>query len=312
MSQCLLSLCIPTNGVSEWVFPVLDSIYSQNADESLFEVILTDNGSNEDFCIKMTAYASQKNNLVYKKTTAFLFENQIEALRLAKGEFLKFVNHRSVMHEGSINWMLELVRTNLAEKPVIYLSNMMLHYKERYESNDFDGFVKGLGAWASWTTGVGIWKTDFERIPADKVYNKISPHSDILFSERTKTKYIIDDTLWSHEIDRDHSKKGKYDLYKAFGVEEFLITLQLFLDGSITAKTLKSVKSSYEKLITGFYLQFSIVKRPCSYMLAGFDDAMGIFFSKKKIVIRAWLRLPRYCLGKIKARFINRIVCLLV
>ena len=28
----LLSLCIPTYGVSEWVFPVLDSIYNQKID----------------------------------------------------------------------------------------------------------------------------------------------------------------------------------------------------------------------------------------------------------------------------------------
>ena len=302
MSQCLLSLCIPTNGISEWVFPVLDSIYSQNIDKSLFEVIVTDNGSREEFYSKMAAFAAQKSNLVYKKTNAFLFENQIEALRLAKGEFLKFVNHRSVMNEGSINWMLEFVRSNLSEKPVIYLSNGALHYKERYESSDFDGFVKGLGAYASWTTGVGVWKSDFEKIPKDKAYNKISPHSDILFAERTKSKYIIDDTLWSHEIDGDHSKKGKYDLYKAFAVEEFFITLQLFLDGSITAKTLKSVKRSYEKLVTGFYLQFSLVKRPCSYTLTGFDDAMGIFFNKHKIVLGAWLRFPRYCLSVARAK----------
>ena len=45
----LLSLCIPTNGISEWVFPVLDSIYNQKVDDSLFEVIVTDNGNNEQF-----------------------------------------------------------------------------------------------------------------------------------------------------------------------------------------------------------------------------------------------------------------------
>lgn len=302
MKACLLSLCIPTNGISEWVFPVLDSIYNQDADDSLFEVVVTDNGTNEDFYTKMTAYVAKKSNLVYKKTNAFLFENQIEALRLAKGEFLKFVNHRSVMNEGSINWMLELVRSNLSEKPVIYLSNGAMHYKESYESGTFDGFVKGLGAYASWTTGVGVWKSDFEKIPADKVYNKISPHSDILFAERNKTKYIIDDTPWSHEIDGDHSKKGKYDLYKAFAVEEFTITLELFLDGSISAKTLKSVKRAYEKLVIGFYMQFSLVKRPCSYTLTGFDDAMGIFFNKRKIVLGAWTRLPRYCLRVIKGK----------
>ena len=40
MSNPVLSLCMPTNGVSEWVFPVLDSVYSQGCKNADFEVIL--------------------------------------------------------------------------------------------------------------------------------------------------------------------------------------------------------------------------------------------------------------------------------
>ena len=35
----IISLCIPTNGVIEWIFPVLDSIYVQGVEENLFEVV---------------------------------------------------------------------------------------------------------------------------------------------------------------------------------------------------------------------------------------------------------------------------------
>ena len=41
----ILSLCMPTNGVVEWVFPVLDSIFGQNANSNEFEVVVMDNGS---------------------------------------------------------------------------------------------------------------------------------------------------------------------------------------------------------------------------------------------------------------------------
>ena len=47
-----LSLCIPTNGIVEWVFPALDSIYAEGVDNERFEVIVTDNGKNEDFKVK--------------------------------------------------------------------------------------------------------------------------------------------------------------------------------------------------------------------------------------------------------------------
>ena len=50
MSAPLLSICIPTNGIIELIFPVLESIYSQqNIDTSIFEVIVVDNGDNKEF-----------------------------------------------------------------------------------------------------------------------------------------------------------------------------------------------------------------------------------------------------------------------
>lgn len=287
MAQPLLSLCLPTNGISEWVFPVLDSIFSQNIDDTLYEVIVTDNGNNPDFFEKMQDYAKPHTNLIYKKTNAFLFENQIEALRSASGDFLKFINHRAVLEPGSLKWMIDFIEKYKTEKPVIYLSNGQLELKENVEVNSFDGFVKGIRELASWTTGVGVWKSDFEKIPDDKVYNKISPHSDVLFAERKKEKYVINDYLWCHEIDISHKKKGSYDLYKAFGIEEFSITLSLYLDGDISIETLKAVKKSYEKLLARFYRIFHIFRCPCSYDLKSFNKTTSIFFSPIKIKLRA-------------------------
>ena len=299
MSNPLISLCLPTNGIIEWVFPVLDSIYSQNVDTSLFEVVITDNGNNEDFAKMMEEYAKNHSNLTYKKTKAFLFENQIEALRLAKGEYLKFLNHRAVLKDGALQWMLNFIEQYRKEKPVIYLSNGVLKFKTVYETNSFDGFVKGLREFASWTTGVGVWKEDFEKIPSDKCYNKISPHSDVLFAERHKSKYVIADNVWSHEIDTNHSKKGVYDLYKAFGIEELSITLGLYLDGDISIQTLNYVKKAYEKLLVNFYRDFSILKRPCSYNLESFDDCVSLFFDSKKIKRKSLISLLKSALKKI-------------
>lgn len=305
MASPLLSLCIATNGISEWVFPVLDSIYSQNADTNLYEVVVTDNGTDDDFYKRMTDYKTGHENLIYQRNRAFMFENQIEALRASNGEFLKFVNHRALLEPGSINWLINLVKDNLTKKPVMYLSNGVIRLKHPW-TGDFNGFVKTLGRYASWTTGVGVWKEDFEKIPRDKVYNKISPHSDVLFAERKKSSYLIEDDIWSKEIETDHSKKGTYDLYKAFGVEEFSITLGLYIDGDITANTLKSVKKDYEKFLADLYLDFNIMKHSHSYDISGFDDAMGIFFNKMTIKRKAWLGLFKRAGGKLKRLLVGK------
>lgn len=293
----VLSLCLPTNGVIEWVFPVLDSIYGQNIDDSLFEVIVTDNGNNDEFQRMMEEYSSEKNNLIYKKTNVFMFHNQLEALKLGTGTYLKLINHRGVFVDGALSEMISIIKKYQQEKPVIYFSNNAI--KENYELESFDSFVKHLGIYASWTTGVGIWKSDYDQLPLDIKIDKISPHSCILFSERHKSKYVINNLCFSKDIDSGHEKKGTYDLFKAFGVEELSITQNLYIDGDISADTLKSVKKQYRQFLQECYLLFVIRKKPCSYDLSGFNDAMGIYYNKIDIIFGAYLKVIKKVFMKI-------------
>lgn len=56
----LLSLCIPTNGVIELVFPGLDSIYAQDVEENRFEVVVCDNGNNAKSREMMAEYVDRR------------------------------------------------------------------------------------------------------------------------------------------------------------------------------------------------------------------------------------------------------------
>ena len=85
MSQPLISLCIPTNGVIEWVFPVLDSIYSQNVDNELFEVVVTDNGNNAEFKAKFDEYQKNHENLFYFRSSGYEFLSEPDSYKNAKG-----------------------------------------------------------------------------------------------------------------------------------------------------------------------------------------------------------------------------------
>ena len=104
----LISLCLPTNGVAEWVFPVLNSIYAQGVDKSLYEVVITDNGKNDHFKRQMREYLNTHSNIVYAETEALPFINEIESYKRASGELLKFVNHRTLLVEGTLE---KLIRT---------------------------------------------------------------------------------------------------------------------------------------------------------------------------------------------------------
>ena len=285
----IISLCLPTSGVVEWVFPVLDSIYAQKIDEASYEVIVTDNGGNEEFGRMMEEYAKEHKNLIYQKNDSYMFYNQIEALKLAQGEYLKFVNHRSPFVAGAIQELIRIIQENENKKPTLYFSNGEL--KEGIITcNSFDSFVTNLGIYASWTTGVGIWREEFNQVKDSIQIDKISPHSCFLFSRRHDDEYRIYNFEFCKEIKTDHSKKGKYNLFKAFGVEELAITQNLYIDGDITANTFKKVKKDYQRFLSDLYWQFCVRKTPCSYDLSGFDDAMGIYFSKASVISGAYLQ----------------------
>ena len=279
-----LSLCMATNGVTKWVMPALEAIYSQGVDENLVEVVVADNGDSDELEQTIQPLLEQHSNLHYKRTQAVSFGNQIEALRMAKGEYLKFINHRTILEPGALQWMLDLVQKYIDIKPVIYMSSGSLELEKPMVCKNFDEFVRGLRQFASWTTGVGVWRSDFEQIPADHKYSNISPHSDVLFWVRDRAPYVIDDTVWGHDITQGHEGKGTYDLYACFGWQELTITLSLLRDGSISPATFRYVRQCYKDLLISLYYNFTVKKVPCSYDLSGFEEAMGVFFDKSEIL----------------------------
>ena len=315
-SQPLVSLCLPTNGVIEWVFPVLESIYSQDVNTSLFEVIVTDNGSNNDFKHRMKEYLAGHDNLKYEETNAPLFLNEIEAYKRASGKLIKFVNHRTLLIEGTLERLIQFVKDNENERPVIYFSNSAIPIeKKQYEYNSFNQFVKTLSYWSSWSTGMAIWKEDFEKLPEDvSGFNELFPHTSILFNERHRSRYIIDNSVIFKEMPQGRTPKGNYDLFFAFGVEYVWILCTLLRDKDITADTFRYVAERNLEFIAELYYDFCVRKEYCSYNLDGLESMYGVFYSKlelKRKVLRLVLKRKTKRIRKIILRILHKIYSLL-
>lgn len=286
MGQYLLSLCIPTNGVSEWIFPVLDSIYSQNVSMDLFEVVVTDNGVNIDFQKKMEEYAIYKSNLLYFKTKADGFLNQIESFRHANGIYLKFINHRMILKNGSLQYLLNFVRDNRDEKPVaFFLNSSGKETNKNIECKTFDRFVYHLSFWSSWSGGLGCWKEDFLNVSDNIEYNSLFPHTTILFNERDKSKYFIDNTHLMEELPVGNIPKGKYNLFYAFAVEYPSIILNLLKDGDICIDTFYHVKKDNLFFLESLYWDYILLRKKCSYDLADYKRSLDVFYSYKFLEI---------------------------
>ena len=154
----------------------------------------------------------------------------------------------------------------------------------------------------TWSTGMAIWKSDFDRIPVDESYNVLFPHTTVLFWERKRT-YIIDDKVLLDEIPVGHGKKGKYDVFYAFAVEWLLILGELLRSKDITVRTFLQLKQETLKFCMGMAIDFIILRRPCSYDTSTFGKSMRVFFSWPEIGGEMIKYLPRKVAGKIKTMF---------
>ena len=306
MQNTILSLCMPTNGVVEWVFPVLDSIFEQGCNSDDFEVIITDNGDNAEFKKRIKEYGLSYRNLHYYETKALPFINEIESYKRANGQLFKFVNHRTKLIKGALQRLIDFAKYNAEKKPIIYFSNGVLERENKsYAYETFDDFVRNLSYWSSWSTGMTIWKEDFEHLPEDvQSFNELFPHTNVLFAERTRGEYIIDNSVIFDEMPQGKKPKGAYDLYYAFGVEYPGIILDLLRDGDITADTFKVVLDGNLEFIAGLYFQYNIRKDYCSYVLSGFNNMLGVFYSRKKLKIKVLKHIRNGIIRKFKKEMI--------
>ena len=247
-NNLLLSICIPTNGVVEWIIPAINSIYSQGVDNNEFEVVVTDNGEKDDLEIAVSQF--EYPNFHYYRTNSRGFENQIDAFEKCSGVFCKMLNHRSKMLPGSIFRLLEVIKKYKEEKPIIYCAEGHVKGGEYVECENVDKFVRSLNYFISWSAGTGVWKEDLKDVRKKKI-DKMFPHIVFLLGLRNESKYVI----WNQEYEQmgDDSGKGGYDLFDTFAVHFLDIINGLLREGRIQQKTFYYVKKELLRFLVKLY-----------------------------------------------------------
>ena len=301
----LLSLCIPTNGIVKWVIPVIDSIYAQQVDNALFEVVITDNGKADDLSKAIADYSYP--NLHYYHTTSEGFTNQIDAFEKCSGMFCKMLNHRSRMLPGSIEKIITLVKRYQESKPILYFAEGNAKGGDIIECTNVDEFVRSMSYWVSWSAGTGAWKEDIVDL-RNREIDKMFPHTIYLFGLRDESKYVI----WNekYEVMADESGKGGYDLYYTFGVIFLDLVNTLRTNGRISLDTFVRVKDDLFIFLRGLYLSEAILPTNRTFILQNIPQSMDVYYGRLyywKMVIGAWLRLPiaifRKCVSTVYRRF---------
>lgn len=287
-NEPLLSICIPTNGIIEWVVPVIESIYAQGVDNSLFEVVITDNGGKSD--LAKVAMRFNYVNFHYYQTTSPGFTNQIDAFEKCSGTFCKMLNHRSKMIPGSIEKMINIVKKYQDTKPILYFAEGHAKGGEFVECANTDEFVQSLGIWCSWSCGTGVWKVDLGTI-RDKMFDMMFPHTLFLFDLREDSKYVI----WNgnYELMSDDIGKGGYDLFQTFGVRFLDILNCLRIEERIAQDTFLRVKSELLVFLSTLYANEVVLPTKHTFIIGNVRQSMNVYYGDyyyAKIVAGGYLK----------------------
>jgi glycosyltransferase involved in cell wall biosynthesis len=293
--QLILSICIPTNGIVEWIIPVIESIYVQEVDNNLFEIVITDNGGKDDLEIALQAY--EYPNLHYYKTNSQGFTNQIDAFEKCSGLFCKMLNHRSKMLPGSIEKMISIINKYKEDKPIIYCAEGYAKGGGIIECKNTDQFVKSLSYWVSWSAGTGAWKSDLVNLQ-EKVANKMFPHTLFLFCLRDESNYVI----WNERYEKMAKDVGKggYDFFHTFSVELLDFMSELRLSDRISKSTFVGFKKELFSYLCSFYYSDVVCPTKRTYIVKDVRESMMVYYSEydyNKMVALCYFKRP---LGIIK------------
>lgn len=299
--QPMLSICIPTYKREYLIDKLIEGIYSQNCDNSLFEVCITDNSETDETQNLIQSKYSGIENLHYKKVTCKGFLNSIEALKAGNGLLLKLHNDYSLFKEGSLQKLIDRAQKYQKDRPVIFYS---LRGKKDVETfNDFNGFMNRINYLSTWSTSFSIWKVDFDILLNKKIKcNYMYPHTSLLFGESKKTSYIVDD--YPYFVNVEPKKKGGYNLVDNF-VRIFLgiVKTDLLDKNLITNGTYRKIELNILRFCAARFID---VKNKKDYTFS--------FDNKKQIItdqcgLKGYLQFRLFVLGyKIRNIFRSKVV----
>ena len=305
MANHLLSICIPTNGVAKWVVPTLENLYGLGSDEKTFEVVVADNGGIDSDLADAVKQFKHHANFRYIPTQVVGFYNIVENFKLAKGDYMIKLNHRCILHQGMIEYIIEQAEKYYEEKPLMFFSNGNVKLGTIQEYSSFDAFMYDFSYWSSLSEGLFFWKEDLLRIPEIK-FAKMSPNVSLMFDSHNKSKFVLIDTTICH--DQEASGKYGYDLFDTFAVLYLDLINEQRIEGFISKRTFIKIKNDFLRHLSNIYLSMRYYGEFENYSLDGMKESLSIYFSSSeysKLINRVkYIEHPK----RIIKRFIKRII----
>lgn len=192
-----LSIIIPLYNLQDYITSCLSSIYSQQVDDELFEVIIVDDGSKDKSVERIEPFMAKHRNLkLIKQTNQGVSVARNSGLQNVVGKYVTFLDGDDKLQQGSLLKTLQCLEDSTAD--LIYLRsqldssytqelhNWMACFREGLCYSAFDLLKHGYNNCGSVTAG--LYRLDFLK------YNRIEFAPGVANSEDAIFNYL----LYSH------------------------------------------------------------------------------------------------------------------
>lgn len=129
MDEIVFSIVIPIYNASKYIEHCIDSLLSQNY--RLFELILVDDGSQDDSLAKCKKYAALDNRvIVYHKDNGGPSSARNFGLKEAKGNYILFIDSDDYVESNYLSMIYDMTQSNDAD---LYVLGFIVDYSNRAE-----------------------------------------------------------------------------------------------------------------------------------------------------------------------------------
>lgn len=242
--QPLLSICIPTRNRADVLKLCLDSIVEDPAFSDEIEIIVSDNCSTDNTENVVLSYSEKNKNIKYFKNEVDVGgdRNILLSLERGNGIFLKIHNDYSIFSKSALSFLLDLIKENIVQKPVIYFHNTC-NERDAIIFTDLNDLLKKEGHGMSWIGCYGYWKEDFQNFEErDRRINTMFQQVDWFIRSFKKKKKII---YLSKNLSTRYpfkSKQGGYNFIEVHTKNYLIQFRELVNEGLLEESTIEYIK----------------------------------------------------------------------
>lgn len=289
----LLSIIIPTFKPSRLIRKCIKSIFEQNVDQNLIEVILIDDNSGKNSNIIFIK--NKFKNLRYLNNNKNLGPgiSRNIGINKSKGKYLLFLDSDDFLKKNSISKVIDVVKKKKVD--VIFFDYCLINNKKRHYFSNYYKFKYSnikiltllLSASADTSAIFSLYKKKF--LTENKIYFKKGLHEDILFMFKvffySKSKFHINDYLYrkvnfEKSIVNTISTKRIIDYFSAFN------QIKKFTENNIDfkfnyEKCILSGKFGYSYEMLNFIISRKISYKKSFFLLNFTYSQINLFFNLK-------------------------------